>query len=311
MAITKTSAFKSLAQEIRRKYGLSYNSSLLLNEREIGDISKSADAAYQHFAQAYRGEEYRPGGHPDYNYLAEADNIGKTEEGQISAFYMDLKNFTKYCMLLSRSDVYKAKSAAIEAVISVCRIYGGHLHEVPGDGVLVFFGGKNADSTDVALHSLQAACDSMAFLEGDVIPEYENERYPDIYPKMGIDHGVSLWGAYGCNPHYEVKATSFYVDIASKMMGCCDSKEIAIGDSIKAFLDIDEAKYLKNEWTYSRELTVGGQKRSIEYKTWKLDWRKFRREMMRSDEDLSMLGVVGPLPANIISKTKLGDAPLA
>jgi len=312
MALTKRAALKALGQRIRERYGFTIDESLLLAEEEIEQFIKSVEAPYQRFAEVYKGIEFRPGGHPDYDYLVEPGNIGDTEEGEITALFLDLKNFTKYCWFLSREDVYKAKAAVIAAVIDVCRMYGGHLHEIPGDGVLFFFGLKNQEPLDTALQAMQAACDAMAFLEEDIIPEYNDEDvYPDIYPKMGIDYGSVLWGAYGCDPHYEVKATAFNVDIASKMMHHCKSRQIAIGDDLKKFVDIDEETYLARGWKYERSLTVRGEKKSVSYQTWILDWGTFRRDEMEVDSDLSKLGIIGSAPIVITSKSKLGDAPLA
>lgn len=312
MALTKRAALKALGQKIRQKYGFAIDESLLLGEEQIEQFIKSAEAPYQRFAEAYKGIEFRPGGHPDYDCLAEPENVGDTEEGEITTFFLDLKNFSKYCRLLSRGKVYEAKAPVIAAVIGVCRMYGGHLHEIPGDGVLFFFGRKNQEPLDTASQAMQAACDAMALLEEDVIPEYNDEdTYPDIYPKVGIDYGTALWAAYGWDPYYEVKATAFNVDIASKMMHQCNSRQMAIGDDLKSFLDIDEEEYLERGWKYERSLTVLGERRTLSYQTWIFDWRTFRREEMDADSDLSKLGIAGPAPVVTRSKSKLGDAPLA
>lgn len=312
MALTKRAALKALGQKIRQRHGFRIDGSLLLGEEQIEQFIKSAEAPYKRFAEAYKGIEFRPGGHPDYDYLIEPENIGDTKEGVITTLFLDLKNFTKYCRLLSRENVYKAKAVVIAAVINVCWMYGGHLHEIPGDGVLFFFGHKNQEPLDAALQALQAACDAMAFLEEDIVPEYNDEDiYPDIYPKMGIDYGSVLWGAYGCDPYYEVKATAFNVDIASKMMCQCNSKQIAIGNDLKEFVNVDEEKYLAPGWKYERSLTVQGEKSTVCYQTWIFSWRIFRREEMDEDLDLSNLGIVGPTPIVSRSKSKLGNAPLA
>lgn len=311
MALTKRAALKALGQKIRQKHGFTIDESLLLAEEQVEQFIKSAETPYQRFAEAYKGIEFRSGGHLDYDYLVEPGNIGKTEEGEITTLFLDLKNFTKYCLFLSRKKVYEAKAAVIASVIDVCRIYDAHLHEIPGDGVLFFFGRKNQEPLDAALQAIQAACDTMAFLEEDIIPEYNNEdTYPDIYPKIGIDYGIALWGAYGCDPYYEVKATAFNVDIASKMMNQCNSKQIAIGNDLKKFVVIEE-KHLECGWKYERRLTVQGEEKTVSYQTWIFDWRTFRRDEMDIDSDLSKLGIIGSAPTVIKSKSKLGDAPLA
>lgn len=312
MALTRAEAFEALGQVVRARHDLSVDSSSLLEDTQLQLYAQATEVPYQRYAEVYKGMKSRVGGHPDYDHLADPEYAGTTQEGEVATFFLDLKNFTKYCLLLSRQTVYQAKGAVIEAAIAIARIYGGHLHDIPGDGTLVFFGGAQEELLDAAGRALQAACDSMALLEEVVIPEYnDDERYPNIYPKMGLDCGVALWGAYGCRPDYEVKATAFNVDIASKMMDGCNAREIAIGDDLKQLLDIDEKEYLERGWKYVRRLTVEGEEREVSYQTWKLDWRSFRDDLMQSDGDLSQLGRAGPLPKVSPSKSSLGDAPLA
>lgn len=309
--LSKDVAFKALGQKIRHQYGLSYNENSMFSNSQMEVYKAAKDPVYLRFAEAYDGVIPKPGGHPDYNYLASPEKVGQYEEGEITALFMDLKNFTKYCLFLKRERVYPAKAAAIEAVIDVCRIYDGHLHEIPGDGVLVYFGGKSKDNLESANIAIQAACEAMAFLSEEIIPEYNNDNsYPDLFPKMGIDTGPSLWAAYGAHPHYEVKATAFNVDIASKMMCDCNSKQIKIGDDIKNKLEIED-EYLDLGWIYKKELTVEGKECQANYKTWFFDWQKFKNNKMRKEIDLSKLGLTTSKIEVIGSKSKLGDAPLA
>lgn len=312
MALTRQQAYKALADKIRQRHGLPTGRVTPIAESVLKSYESSSERAYQQFAKSYADVVMKHGGHPDYDYLAELDRVGDTEEGTIATIFLDLRNFSKYCCFLSPGDVYKAKSATIEAVISVCRLYGGHLHEIPGDGVLFFFGGKYADDIEAATLAVQAACDAMWFLENEIIPEYnDSERYPDIYPKMGLDYGEALWGAYGADGFYEVKATSFYVDIASKMMGQCTARQTAIGDRVKEFLEVDE-DYLESGKPYHRQLTVEGEKKEINYRTWLFDWRRYRKDNMPDDDaDLSRLGMSGPMPQVKSSRSRLRDAPLA
>lgn len=311
MALRKELAFKSLANKIRQRYEMEFNDEFLVPESEVKEYVDAPESVYQRYAKIYSGLEYKSGGHPDFDYLANPGNIGNTEEGVITAFFLDLRNFTKYCKFLSRKKVYVAKAATIEATIGICYLYEGHLHEIPGDGVLCFFGGKDAENLESGSLAVQAACDVMAVLEEEIIPEFNNEEaYPKIYPKIGLDFGEALWGAYGADPNYEVKATSFYVDIASKMMNKCTARQAAIGDNIKNLLEIDE-EYTENLWKYKRELTVEGEKQEISYQTWRFNWRAFRNDMMDPSKDIAQLGIL-PFTHDVSgSKSKLGDAPLA
>ena len=312
MSITKKQALRAIAAQARKHAGLGFDPSALPRESEIREYLKSSERSYRQFAEFIQAVGPKSGGHPDYDHLAQPELIGTTVEGKITTLFMDLKNFTKYCCFLSREKVYQAKYASIEATIGVCRLHGGHLHDITGDGVMFFFGGVSANEFESAESALTAAADAMLLLEEEVIVEYNNKnQFPNIQPKIGIDFGQALWGAYGAAPNFEVKATSFNVDIANKMMSQRNSQEVAIGDDLMKHLDIDADEYLEPGWTYERQLTVDGVEKTISYKTWVFDWRRQLKDRADSDRDLSRLGIVGAPIVVTGSRTTLGDAPLA
>lgn len=313
MGITKRQALRSIAAQARKRANLSFDSSALLSESLLKEYARSVEPPYKRFVEFSEGQPVKRGGHPDYDFLAETPNIGKTHEGSITTFFMDLKNFTKYCCFLSPGKVYQAKYATIESVIGVCHLHGGHLHDITGDGVMVFFGGKGLNDIEAARQALDAAADVMELLEDEVIPEYnDKEQYPNIHPKIGVDFGNALWGAYGAPPVFEVKATGFNVDIANKMMSARNSQEVAIGDELKNLLGVDEEDYVESGWVYKKQMTVNGREQKINYKTWVFDWRRHLRDRNEDEKDLARMGSVtvsGPVISR--SRTTLGDAPLA
>lgn len=312
MPLTTEQALRALANRIRSRYSLDYDSSMLLQKDRLAEIKSSENPLVQRFLNVYEGEDLpQVSGHPDYNYLAEPENIGETKLGSISTLFMDLRNFTKYCLFLDKDAVYRAKGAAIAAAADIGRMLGGHLHDIPGDGVILYFGGSEADDLDASTHAIISACLTMKALEGYVIPEFNNEEeYPSIYPKFGLDYGEVLWGAYGAAPTYEVKATGFNVDIASKMMDQLHARQVAIGDDLKKQLEVDE-EYIEKLWDYRRTLTISGDERSITYQTWRLNWRSFLRETIDDSDDIALIGAAGELPRVTVSRSRLEDAPLA
>lgn len=313
MSITKKTALKAIAAQARKRVGLSYDSKAILSNDEAESYLKSSEPSYVRFADFYLNHLTRRGGHPDYDHLALPELAGKTEEGTITTLFMDLKNFTKYCCFLSPQVVYQAKAASIETAVGVCRIYGGYLHEIPGDGVMFFFGGRNKDDVDYAKKAINAAADTMDTLEKEVMVEYNSdEQFPNIHPKIGVDYGNATWGAYGAQPVFEVKATSFNVDIAHKMMNERLSQEVAVGDDIKNLLKIDEEKYLTDGWCYERQLTVNGETKQICYDTHVFDWQRWLRDKSDENEDLSLIGTLRSPAIITKSATRLSSStPLA
>lgn len=312
MPITKKAALRAIAAQARKRVDLPYDESAILSQSRVAEFAESSVPEYKRFADFLLNRVFRRGGHPDYDHLAHPELAGKTEEGEITTLFMDLKNFTKYCCFLSPQDVYKAKASSIETVIGVCRIYGGHLHEIPGDGVMFFFGGRNLNSVQTARNAINAASDSMETLEAVVMEEYNSkDKFPSIYPKIGVDYGNALWGAYGAHGVFEVKATAFNVDIAHKMMAQRHSKEIAVGDDLKKLLEINEEKYLTKDWSYERTLTVNGEEKSICYPTYVFDWAKWLSERADDNSDLARISIIKAPVVVTASRTQLGDAPLA
>jgi class 3 adenylate cyclase len=312
MGITKKQALRAIAAQARNHAGLSFDRGALLTDRTVEEYLRSPEVVYKRFGEFYKSLPFKRGGHPDYNHLASMESLGQTAEGNITTLFMDLKNFTKYCCFLSRNAVYQAKYASIEATIGVCRLHGGHLHDIPGDGVMFFFGGPQTNDLESARHALDAAADAMELLEEVVIAEYNDKsQYPNIHPKIGVDFGAALWGAVGAPPDFEVKATGFNVDIANKMMSRRNSQEVAVGDGLKDLLGIKEEEYLETGWVYERQMTVKGKVEKFSYNTWVFDWRKHLRERGDADSDLARLGGLKSAAAASGSKTRLGDAPLA
>jgi class 3 adenylate cyclase len=313
MSLTKKQALKAIAAQARRRVGLEYDSKAILSNEEAERYLKSSDPHYRRFADFLLNHLDRRGGHPDYDHLAAPELAGKTEEGTITTLFMDLKNFTKYCCFLSPKAVYQAKAASIETAVGVCRIYGGYLHEIPGDGVMFFFGGKNKDDIDFAKKAINAAADTMDTLENEVMVEYNsNEQFPNIHPKIGVDYGNATWGAYGAQPIFEVKATAFNVDIAHKMMSERLSQEVAVGEDIKNLLKIDEEKYLTTGWRYEKQLTVKGETKKICYETHVFNWQQWLRDKSDENEDLSLIGTLKAPAIVTKSATKLSSStPLA
>lgn len=96
------------------------------------------------------------------------------------------------------------------------------------------------------------------------------------------------------------------------MMSQRNSQEVAVGDSLKDLLVIDEDEYLEPGWSYERQMTVKGKVEKFSYKTWVFDWRKHLSARADSDRDLAKMGVMPPPTVAVSgSRTRLGNAPLA
>lgn len=79
-----------------------------------------------------------------------------------------------------------------------------------------------------------------------IIPVLVDEGYEakDLGFRIGLDYGDDkkiAWSSYGYNEVKEVTATSFYVDVASKLQGMAKKNNCMMGESVLSSIDFPDA----------------------------------------------------------------------
>lgn len=198
-----------------------------------------------------KGQEQPPdiGDHPDFLHLKGTHQL---EYCPITTLFMDIESSTRLSLLYPLEAVYQIKNSFIRATMEIIKAFDGHVHRVMGDAVMAFFGGKRCLPEDGIINGLNCAAVLRYFVEAVVIPRLAAEGYEDPFGiRLGLDYGDRqnvLWSSYGYPGMDEVTATSYYVDVASKLQHAAGRNEIMIGQSLREAIDFpQELLSLKSE----------------------------------------------------------------
>lgn len=255
-----------------------------------------------------KGEPKPPdiGDHPDFRHLkGTSDQI----YCPITTLFMDLEGSTRLNLLYSLEEVQRIKNAFIRAAIEIIKSFDGHVHRIMGDAVMAFFGGMNVSPECAAVDAINCAAILQLFVEQAVRPILSSEGLDDPFGiRIGIDYGSEenvLWSSYGYPGMDEVTATSFHVDVASKLQHSAGSNQIMLGQSLKEFLDFpDDFLDIKTVQKNGKEVPkiylepnhTDHHGDPINYKQFLLNWNKYLlfSPFVQRNKNLSLVGANEP-----------------
>jgi hypothetical protein len=178
----------------------------------------------------------------------------------------------------------------MSAAIEIAQAFDGHVHRLQGDSVMVYFGGMHCTPESGVIDGLNCASVLRYFVDKVVIPGLQSEGFDDPPGiRIGLDFGNRedvLWGSYGYPGVCEVTATSYYVDVASKLQHAAGKNQIMIGDSLRRFLDLPEdmlsVKMVRSGGEPAEERFVmpnhaDENGRPFNYKQHLFDWERYLR----------------------------------
>lgn len=218
------------------------------------------------------------GGCPEYDHL----EYGDMEEGYSTTLVIDLVNFTARS-LHSKDDIEKLKELTelkkkfINSCVVAVGLYNGHIHDITGDGIMVFFnkGEKHEQINNALLSGILMIYGVKEILNPRL--KQEDPNHKDIQVRVGVDTGNVIWTKMGSIRHLqscEVKAVGFSVDSSAKLSSG-NSWELKIGENVfnqgkEAFKELADKRY----GNYER--TIDGN--TIIYKRFFFDWEKYIKE---------------------------------
>ena len=132
------------------------------------------------------------------------------------------------------------------AAINVCQLFGGFIQRIQGDGLFVYFGGKNIDKTKSTQHCLTALSLFSYFVKNDLKRVFEQHGIERIFTKIGVDFGDDdkvLWGVAGKENTSEIATYSLHTSLAAKMQAFAGSNEIVVGQNVKDKANFDTMLY--------------------------------------------------------------------
>jgi class 3 adenylate cyclase len=221
------------------------------------------------------------GTHPDFKYLEDSD---QHETWPIVTFFMDIENSTRLNLLYDLEHVTRIKNAFICAAIEIINSFDGHVHRIMGDAVMAFFGGKRQRQFNTIIDALNCSTVLLYFVKEVIIPGLE--QYGDQFGiRIGMDYGEDVfWSFYGYPGGGEVTATSFYVDVASKLQHQAGRNNIMVGNKLREHIDFPmellDKKYRKeNDISIPEEFLIPNMTdrngKTINYRKYLLKWEKY------------------------------------
>lgn len=244
------------------------------------------------------------GDHPDFEHLLGTDF---EQHCSVTTLFMDMEGSTRLNLLYPSSDVARIKNAFIQMAIEVVKSFDGHVHRIMGDAVMAYFGGPAVRQEDAAVNAINCAAVLQLLVRKVVVPFLEREGFGTEFGiRIGLDYGPNenvLWRSYGFPDMEEVTATSFYVDVASKLQHAAGRHQVMLGNSLQTFLDFPTELLEVKQVTQNGQLVdvpyllpnlTGSDGKPINYRQYVLKWDSYLACSPLSDA-ASTSAPIGPL----------------
>lgn len=178
--------------------------------------------------------------HPSFKHLKATNN---TEEHYIVSAFIDIKGSTNLFRRFDKETIHLIVEAILKAGIHTALIFGGYVHRLQGDGLFLYYGGKNINKSEAVLQSLKMVSVYSHFIQNDLKEYFRENGIEGISVRSGIDLGDSpdvLWVNSGMGNISEVTTCSLHTSLASKMQGNANSNGVVVGDNIIKELDFED-----------------------------------------------------------------------
>lgn len=195
------------------------------------------------------------GDHPDFIYLAGTESV---ENHHVCSLFLDIKNSTALSFRYDLQDVVWIKNSILRAASEIVRSMDGNVHRFMGDALLAFFGDKSNSSENSIINAINCCSVLESYMVNTFIPVLVEEGFDarDLGFRIGLDYGKDeevLWASYGFSEVFEVTATSFYVDVASKLQSMARKNTTMLGANIIAAIDFP------SEFTSKKKIMKDGE----------------------------------------------------
>jgi len=232
--------------------------------------------------------EQHLGLHPDFAALKHSESM---EEHYIVSMFVDIKGSTNLFKKYAPRTVWIITNTIQRAAIHTCLIFGGYVHRLQGDGLFVYFGGKNMTRELAVKRALQFSSVFTYFVKEDLKNLFLEQGIENIYTRIGIDLGYDrdvVWGMAGIGEISEVTTCSLHTSLASKMQGKAVSNGIVIGDNVKKESPLFNEYYLpvcSRTGNENDRYIFRIPEESFYYTQYDFDWLKFlkRQDFIATD----------------------------
>lgn len=212
------------------------------------------------------------GHHPHFSHLKGTTN---TEKHYIISAFIDIKGSTNLFKKYDEETNMIITNTIQLAAINVCQLFGGFIQRIQGDGLFVYFGGKNIDRNKATQHCLTALSLFSYFVKNDLKRVFEQHGIERIFTKIGVDFGDDdkvLWGVAGIQNTSEIATYSLHTSLAAKMQAYAGSNEIVVGQYVKDKANFDSLLYTVVE---EKRYIFSDSENGFYYTQYKFDWIKY------------------------------------
>jgi TOMM system kinase/cyclase fusion protein len=151
------------------------------------------------------------------------------ERRQLTVMFCDLVDSTKLSSQLDSEDYRDMVRAYQRACSEIIQRYEGHIAQLLGDGLLVYFGYPQAHEDD-AHRAVRAGLGILDAME-DLRTRLKQDKGIQLAVRVGIHTGLVVVGAMGGGSRQEQLALGETPNIAARIQGLASSNTVAISDA--------------------------------------------------------------------------------
>jgi adenylate cyclase len=181
--------------------------------------------------------------------------------------YADLVGSTKMSMTLPVENLVTIIRAFAHQMSHVVDSHGGYVLKYAGDGVISFFPDRVNNKKKYHASDMSVQCGKSminAVKEEINVILHKIYKYPELFPKIGIDAGENAIVQFGYDQHSPIDILGYSMNIASKITSLTGANKVSIGENVYESLD----RKLQREF---HELSISdGRWKYINYGTDKL-----------------------------------------
>src|SRR5215471_6668186 len=152
------------------------------------------------------------------------------ERRQLTVMFCDLVDSTFLSERLDPEDLREVLRAYQQTCAEVIQRFDGHVAQLLGDGLLVYFGWPQAHEDD-AQRAVRAGLGMLEAMER-LNTRLEQEKGVRLAIRVGIHTGLVVVGAMGGGGHQEQLALGKTLNVAARIQGCAESDTVAISDTV-------------------------------------------------------------------------------
>ena len=164
------------------------------------------------------------------NYKSALLNFGAYKEDNFAVLFVDMRNSTSRAEKIGAQKTFLSMHAFIPAMLQVVEYYKGHVIDLMGDGIMVFFYGKDEGFTkEIAIKHAGLCGRDMLTVVDKVVNKILLEdgiNYP-IICGVGVDYGKTVITKIGIENVFDVKSFGDCINKASKYSKVTNSVKVS------------------------------------------------------------------------------------